>query len=260
MKIQLVLLNMMCRLLTVLAVIPILAPVPAWGFHVETLQQELHHITLHQAQQRYPQADIQITIAPFHTAVRDKVCDQFELRVKGNRLFGRVPVMARCTAPQAWTFYASVNIDVALPIVMSQRAISGGELITADMITTRLMSMAQLRAHYLQDPADAVGKVSKRSIRAGQPVYLNQLTSPMAIKKGQRIAIQARIGNAYVSTHGTALQAGRIGDQIAVLNESSKRRIKSWVLSPGTVGTRPPVLSHTAFSAAPAAKGSMGGG
>ena len=67
-----------------------------------------------------------------------------------------------------------------------------------------------------------------------------RLDRPVAVARGDRVQIQSLAGRIRIATAGVALESGKVGEQIAVRNESSKRTIHPWILAPGTVGTRPP--------------------
>ncbi len=203
------------------------------------LREALRQTTLEQVRTAYPDAQIEVEVAAFHSAVANKPCADFKLEVKASRLYGRVPVMVRCAGAAPWTFYASTQVTAAVPVVVSRQPITSGTTISEDMLQTRHLDMTRLRSQVMRKPEDVLGKVAKRNINSGQPIYMNQVKTPWAVQKGQRIAIQARIGNTYVATHGTALQNGHIGEQIAVRNDASEKLIRPWVSAPGTVTTRP---------------------
>jgi len=215
---------------------------PAYaGFAAQALRDDVHALVTAAVSRQYPQAQLDVQIQTFHQAVLNKSCAAFSLQIKGNRLYGRIPVMARCTDPQPWTFYVSAQVDVQIPVVVSQRAITSGERISKEMLTVSWQSMSSLRGQYVSTDDELLGKVAKRAIRAQQPVYLSQLKIPWAVNKGDRVAIKAKIGQTFVATNGIAMQNGRIGEQISVRNEASKRMIRPWVWAQGTVGTRPAV-------------------
>ncbi|MEM9623823.1 MAG: flagellar basal body P-ring formation chaperone FlgA [Pseudomonadota bacterium] len=225
---------------------PVVHPASAGaaGFDAGALVSQAQHLVATQVAEQFPDAAVEIDIQPLHKAILHKRCSAFSVEVKGTRLFGRVPVMARCDKPHNWTFYLSAQVDVEVPVVISQRAITRGELLQADMLDVSWQPMATLRSGFLSDAKDLLGKVAKRAIRAHQPVYLHQVSTPWAVHKGDRVAIKAKIGQTYVATNGIAMQNGHIGEQISVRNEASQRMIRPWVWGPGTVGTRPQQASE----------------
>ncbi len=58
---------------------------------------------------------------------------------------------------------------------------------------------------------------------------------PPAVSPGQRIRLRVRIGAVTASTPGVARQAGLVGDEVAVHNPASGKRLRGRVVAPGLV-------------------------
>ncbi len=195
---------------------------------------------------RYPQGQAQIHALPLAPTVRDKACNELQLAAPQQRLYGRVSIHVRCNAPQTWALYAQVQVDLELPVVVAQRMISRGEALTRSAVAIEMRPAQQVRSNAVSVIDDALGKAASRSLRSGQVLSTNHLTVPDAVRKGERVAIVSNSGRVQINTYGIALENGKVGEQIEVQNERSKRVIHPWVTGSGTVSTRPRQVVATA--------------
>ncbi len=213
---------------------------------VEDIQNRTEQHVAEAVALRYPQGQAQVQALPLAPTVRHKTCEALQLSAPPQRLFGRVSIHVRCNAPQTWALYAQVQVDLELPVVVAQRMIPRGEALTASSLAVEMRPAAQVRSHAVSAMEDALGKATSRSLRSGQVLSANHLTLPDAVRKGERVAIESASGRVQINTWGIALENGKVGDQIRVQNERSKRVIHPWVTGSGTVSTRPrPVVSTT---------------
>lgn len=209
----------------------------------DKLRQEIVAKVAQQIVEIYGRDATSITPAPLAAAVYERPCDAYALQISqanSRRLYGRVPVLVRCQKPQAWSVYTNVQVDLSVPVLVAAKALTRGERLNQSSVALKQMPIQQSRDYYLSNIEDIVGKVTRRSIRAGQPVSLNQLAAVDTVSKGDRVMIQSGNRRVQIHTYGEALTAGQFGDQIQVRNERSKRIIKPWVWGPGHVALRPP--------------------
>ncbi|XOV81497.1 MAG: flagellar basal body P-ring formation chaperone FlgA [bacterium] len=188
----------------------------------------------------YPAGNYRFTILPINAAAHLKPCTAFAAEVKATALAGRVPVHVRCLHPANWSLYASAEVEVAVDVITTRRAISRGELILAGDLNVTTSWLQQNRRHQLTAVGDAVGKIARRALRADTILTAAHLEAPLAVDKGERVRIIANSGRVSITAYGTALSSGRIGEQIQVRNDSSARVIRPWIIGPGEVGTSAP--------------------
>jgi len=223
-------------------VFSIIASVNCLAIAVE-LEQLIISTTQSALSGHYPDDSYTLHMLPLAGVDRLKPCSKMQAQVKGHRLYGRVPVHVRCLAPAAWSLYASVDVDVNTAVVVATQSIARGQRITSNMLAVEMQAIETQRPQALTAIIDVVGMVARRSIRRGQTLNLNQLAEPNQISKGERVQIIANNGRIQIKSFGTALANGKLGDQIEVRNERSKRIILPWITAPGTVSTRPPTLT-----------------
>ena len=110
--------------------------------------------------------------------------------------------------------------------------IARGQIISADDLTTEQRPQHFVRARYIEQPEVIVGSRSKRSIRRGLPISMNQLCM---VCKGDNVSIIARFNGLTIKTSGEALEDGGVGDNIRVRNVKSGRLINAKVTAVETV-------------------------
>ena len=146
----------------------------------------------------------------------------------------------RCLGPANWSLYASAEVKVAIEVITTRRAISRGEMILASDLSVKTTWLQQSRRNHIADIDAAVGKVARRALRVDTILNDNHLEAPMAVDKGERVRIIANSGRVSITSYGTAMNSGRVGEQIQVRNDSSARIIRPWIIGPGKVGTSAP--------------------
>jgi flagella basal body P-ring formation protein FlgA len=106
------------------------------------------------------------------------------------------------------------------------------------------LQMARVRASTLRgevarQPAQAVGLALRRQAIPGQPVLLSDLTRPLVVTKGARVAMQLVAPGLMLLTQGQAMEAGAMGERIQVLNTASRAVVEAEVVGPDRVRVAP---------------------
>lgn len=144
----------------------------------------------------------------------------------------QVTVKLKCPSPALWSQYVHVRISKLSTIVVANDHIARGQIISADDLTTEQRPQHFVRARYIEQPEVIVGSRSKRSIRRGLPISMNQLCM---VCKGDNVSIIARFNGLTIKTSGEALEDGGVGDNIRVRNVKSGRLINAKVTAVETV-------------------------
>ncbi len=121
------------------------------------------------------------------------------------------------------------------PVVCATRYVKRGEVLTERDIVLKKVNLAKAPSRLLRDPAKAIGKQVKSSLRAGHAVRYSVLEDPPVIEKGDRVKLLATSGGIQVTTVGIAMDEGREGDQIEVENMRSKKIVVGRVADRSTV-------------------------
>jgi flagellar basal body P-ring formation protein FlgA len=126
-------------------------------------------------------------------------------------------------------------VDRFAPVVCALREVAHHSVLTeADLILTTV-NISMLSGEMVTDMADALGKQTRMTLRAGTCLRTGMLTVPPLVKKGDQVKILAGSGRLKVSTMGIAKGSGGKGDQIQVENIVSNKIIVGRVTGKATV-------------------------
>ncbi len=213
------------------------------GTRIENIGQLREKVTqfLDNEYQTLQASKVQIKVGTLDPRLRLAVCSEtlaFNLLdTSGNG--GNVNVQVVCnraaTASGRWTILVPALATVFRPVAIAGRSLQRGEQIAAADVTTEIRDMSQYRQGFALQPELIIGKEAKYPVAKGEAFRTSALASPLVIKRGDEVSIQATVGAISVVTNGTATGDGRLGQQIRVKNNQSERVINARVVGPGQV-------------------------
>ncbi|MBB1471304.1 flagellar basal body P-ring formation protein FlgA, partial [Pseudoalteromonas sp. SG41-5] len=112
------------------------------------------------------------------------------------------------------------------PVIIATENLSRGEVIEAHHLRLIMKPKHFVRAQYLQNQELLIGSRSKRNIRSGYLVALNQICM---VCKGDNVTIFAIIRGLKIKTSGLALEDGTLGEQVKVKNAKSGKVLNARV-------------------------------
>ncbi|MEI8642625.1 flagellar basal body P-ring formation chaperone FlgA [Pseudoalteromonas sp. Hal099] len=144
---------------------------------------------------------MEITALALDSRIPDRVCEsEPELVVPNEPPFTRqVTVQIKCNDAQSWTQYVHVRIVKMAPVVVATANLARGEVITKSHLSVQMKPSQFVRVQYLDDPLMLIGSRSKRNIRSGMPVLLNQICM---VCKGDAVNIYASIKGLRIKLRG----------------------------------------------------------
>ena len=152
-------------------------------------------------------------------------------------LGGNISVKAECNGGTTWSVHVPAQVTIYREITIAKRDIRRGEVINAMHLTSNLVNVSNIRQAFLSESKDIIGKEAKRNISTGEPFKTALLDAPTVVKRGELVTLESLAGSIKVSSAGTAMANGRIGQKIRVRNNSSERVISGIVISQGVVQT-----------------------
>ncbi len=135
--------------------------------------------------------------------------------------------------PQSRT-YVKLEMRLYRDVVVAERVIMAGQILKPDDIGLERMAVGGLSRYYT-DPAKLQGLAAKRLINPGVILTERLLEKPLLIKRGNPVNLVAQVGAMRIVTAGQALQDGRSGQLIKVLNLSSNRVVSGRIIDAETV-------------------------
>jgi len=129
----------------------------------------------------------------------------------------------------------AARLNLFVNTVIAAQRMDRGHRIGPDDLKSARISLARTSRSGLADPREAIGLTTRRRIQPGQAILAEDLIKTAVVEKGDPVTIVAQSGTLRVSTAGQAKDDGAVGDNIPVLNLSSKKMITAEVVGPDTV-------------------------
>ena len=154
----------------------------------------------------------------------------------GGKLLGNSMIGVRCPGKNGWTLFVPVHIKVSASLLIANKPLQQGHVLHAGDLASQNGEMAQ--AGILTDPLQAIGKVLKYNIGAGQVLKQDMLRAPYAVTQGQTVQLQTEGAGFKISSEGRALNNAAEGQTVQIRTLSGQ--VVSGTAQPdGTVSVRP---------------------
>jgi flagella basal body P-ring formation protein FlgA len=127
------------------------------------------------------------------------------------------------------------EVSLKQRVVVASVPLQKGQIISTDDLSYEVIEITTFNPGHIADHQAIVGQQAKRRINQGDAVLAQWLIEPKAIRRGDRVTIQASSNQISVATSGTAMADGRLGEQINVRNNRSDRVIRAKVVAEGRV-------------------------
>lgn len=123
------------------------------------------------------------------------------------------------------------RIDPLTEIPVLTRAIAKGSIINADDLTPLEVKTATVKNDIQIDAENIVGLTARRNLMPGRPLKHGDIQIPIAVERGEKVTILYRLGTMELAAQGRALQDGRPGDRVRVVNTNSNKNLEGTVLA-----------------------------
>lgn len=121
------------------------------------------------------------------------------------------------------------NIEQSEYVVVSATNIIRGQVITRDLISKSLQPKKRIRAQTLSTFEEAIGLEATRTIRAGTPLSVSDVTAADLIRKGEKVKLVLTRGALTITVDTIAMEDGKIGEQVELTNAESGKVIRGIV-------------------------------
>ena len=122
---------------------------------------------------------------------------------------------------------------VGLEAIVAARTIRKGETVTPDALGSVAVRSLPTR-RFVHDPAEAHGKVARRTIVRGRLIPRAALADADDVARGETVTLLYSAGALTISVPATALSGGRVGDAIGVRVPATGGRAMALVTSADT--------------------------
>jgi len=119
-----------------------------------------------------------------------------------------------------WRIFVPVKIKVSLNLLVSARQLPLGHTLQEQDLTSQTIEVSQTEG--LTDPKQALGKVLRYSIAAGQVLRESMLRQSFSVTQGQVVHLVVQGGGFSIRTEGAALGNAGAGRTVQVRSASGR--------------------------------------
>lgn len=149
----------------------------------------------------------------------------------GRRMFRVAATNGRSTK----TIPVVADVTAMIDAVVPSRFLKADELIDVGDIKTVRMRVHQVNHPFITNETEVVGMSAARPVPPDVPLRSTFVRLPLAVKKGDRVLIEAQRGGLSIRTYGITRSSGQVGQTITVSNLDSGRELTAKVIGPSLV-------------------------
>ena len=133
------------------------------------------------------------------------------------------------------TIDAIADVSASIDAVVSTRVIQIDSVIDPEDIAIHRIKLTDLDHQLMTNIKDVIGKSAARPLQTNNPIRLGMLKKPYAVRKGDRVSIEARHGGLSIQVVGLAKSSGELGQTATVANVDSGKELRAKIVGPGAV-------------------------
>ena len=154
----------------------------------------------------------------------------------GSQLIGKTAIGVRCNEANSWSIFVPVQIRVSINLLVSARQLPLGHVLQKEDFVSQMMEIS--RAGGFSDPDQALGKVLRYGIAAGQVLREDMLRTPYSVSQGQAVQLAVQGSGFSIRSEGIALNSASEGQPVQIRTHSG-RVISGIARSNGVVEIKP---------------------
>lgn len=131
---------------------------------------------------------------------------------------------------------ADTTVRVPVPVV----TIYPGDQFTAGMLTEREFLQLAHASSVIRDPAALIGKTARRTLLAGQPILMDAIREPSAIKQGVSVLMKFEADGLSITGRGVPLRSAVVGEMVELRNPDTGAIVRGLVTEDGSVSVSLP--------------------
>lgn len=144
-------------------------------------------------------------------------------------------MQVRVSCPGSWALYVPVTISQQKQLVVLNRSLASGEIVSASDISLRWQAVSDVGYGHFEDTEGVIGRRLARPVRAGQILRPNQLRQAFSVRKGDTVTLISRIAGVEIRSRGTAEHDAVENARVNVRNLSSGKRVQGYARGSGIV-------------------------
>jgi flagella basal body P-ring formation protein FlgA len=133
------------------------------------------------------------------------------------------------------TIDAVADVSASIDAVVPTRVVQIDSVIEAEDVAVHRVKLTDLDHQLITNVNDVIGKSAARPLQTNNPIRLGMVKKPYAVRKGDRVSIEARHGGLSIQVVGLAKSNGELGQTATVANVDSGKELRAKVVGPGAV-------------------------
>ena len=133
------------------------------------------------------------------------------------------------------TIDAIADVSASIDAVVPTRVIQIDSVIEAEDVMVHRVKLTDLDHQLITNVKDVIGKSAVRPLQTNNPIRLGMVKKPYAVRKGDRVSIEARHGGLSTQVVGLAKSSGELGQSATVANVDSGKEMRAKIVGPGAV-------------------------
>ena len=133
------------------------------------------------------------------------------------------------------TIDAIADVSASIDAVVPTRVIQIDSVIDAEDVTVHRIKLTDLDHQLITNVQDVIGKSAAHPLQTNNPIRLGMVKKPYAVRKGDRVSIEASHGGLSIQTAGVTKSSGELGQSITVANVDSGKELRAKIIGPGAV-------------------------
>lgn len=129
---------------------------------------------------------------------------------------------------------AAATNGTSLPV--PKMTLYPGDMITAELLQDRLFkSNWAARQAVFRNSEKLIGKVARLTLLPGKPIPLNGVREAYAVQQGKTTLVIFQVGGLTITSYGTPVQSGAVGDIVSLRNIDSGTLVTGVVQPDGSI-------------------------
>lgn len=188
-------------------------------------------------QAQWPEQELRIDLVEPDARLNLSPCEQplEAASLHPGPLRAAVTMMVSCRGARPWRVYVPARVSAMGEVVVARRPLAAGAMLTPQDVARERRALTDLSQGYLRQLDTAIGSTLRQPVAEGAVILPGQVVQPRAVRRGQRVVIEAVRGAMQVNGSGEALADGMPGERIKVRNVGSGRVVEATVRPDGRV-------------------------
>ncbi len=126
-----------------------------------------------------------------------------------------------------FSVWARVKVSATMTRVVATQPIMPGQTVAASQVRVETYDDFPLRNDIARNLEEVVGRMSRRPLRVGLPVFRADLIEPFQVQRGDLVDVTAISGAAQLRMPAISEAQGRQGDMITLKNSRSGKTFRA---------------------------------